>query len=132
MYGDSVSETLRSFLNKFEFPVLQVDKDGRIMLTNDKVNAMLRKSPEEVDGKLGGDVIECVYSKEPGGCGKTVHCKGCAIRNTVMASHDTGESFSNIDAYQDIQTNEGVKRVHFKISTEKILDVVLLKVEPAE
>ena len=37
-------------------------------------------------GLPGGKVFECAYARLPEGCGKTVHCVTCAIRNTVTST----------------------------------------------
>ncbi|MHA1672560.1 MAG: hypothetical protein ACTSYI_02945, partial [Promethearchaeota archaeon] len=70
---------------------------------------------------------QCVYSDLPGGCGKTIHCTGCTIRNSAEKTYETGQSLTNIKAYQILKTPTGPKHKIILISTEKVGDLVLLQ-----
>lgn len=45
---------------------------------------MIKKPIDRVVGLLGGEALECLHSKLPEGCGRTIHCETCAIRNLVL------------------------------------------------
>ena len=97
---------------------------------NDRAAEMVGKNIGQAKGLQGGDVFECKYAKLPGGCGKTIHCSGCTIRNTVTDTLQTGNSHSQVPAtLNTYQQGESVD-VEFLISTEKVNNVVFLKVEP--
>ncbi len=120
--------SLVSFLNSLEGPVLLVDKEGRMLVGNDQACKALGKEADEIAGKLGGELIECIHAKQKGGCGGTIHCKSCTIRNTVMDTLHTGKSHSGVEAYPDLHEFKGDKVVRFTISTEKIGEVVMLQI----
>jgi len=92
---------------------------------------MLGKELKSIERQLGGDVMECTYANLPKGCGKTEHCTGCGIRNTVMKTFSTGEPQKNVKAYQYIETPDGVKRTLFSITTEMVGEIVLLRIDDA-
>lgn len=123
---------LQTFLNMLDMPVLLVDDQGIVQTANVTAQRMLNKELDHIEGFRGGDVMECTYAKQPGGCGNTEHCKACTIRNTIMQTHETGESIINQIAYQDIDTPEGTKRMRFHISTEKVDNIVFLRIDDVE
>ncbi len=116
---------LGEFLDRFTGPVLVVDADGRILTANQRMADMLGKSDRQLSGLLGGEVMECRFARLPEGCGNTVHCKTCAIRNTVMAVMQSGEPLEKVKAY----LNRIDREVELTISAYKRGPVVLLMVD---
>lgn len=123
------AKSLRAFLDQFSKPVFLMTPEGRIVTANSKGLSLLRKKPEEIDGELGGDVFECNYAHLPGGCGNTIHCRTCTIRNTVMDTLKSGMSNIRIPAYPDLHHMTGEIRIRFLITTEKIGESVLLRID---
>jgi PAS domain-containing protein len=121
--------TLDDLLNILEAPVLVVDEQGDIVTGNKKALQMLNKSLDEVKGFKGGDVMECAHAALPGGCGNTIHCAACTIRNNVMHTFETGISKINKQAYLNKRRTDGVEKIRFIISTEKVSDFVLLRID---
>jgi PAS domain-containing protein len=122
--------TLRSFLDSLPVPVLVLEADARVSISNMAARRLLgRTSAEEVEGRLGGDALECAYARLPGGCGQTVHCKACTIRGSVMHTYATGESLDRVTAHQVLGGAGGPRRQAFLIATEKRGDVVLLRID---
>ena len=120
---------LREYLDHLEAPVLVVNGDGVVKTANKVAQDLLQKDLSEIEGYLGGKVFECVHSTEPGGCGETIHCSGCAIRRTVMETLNTGNNQLRVPASLDCKTHTGVCGIHYLISTEKLGEVVLLRVD---
>ena len=86
------------YLDRFDYPVILVEGEGRFVGVNEAAGAMLGRTPEEVIGLLGGEAMECVHSRLPEGCGRTEHCATCTIRNTVSRTHRTGQAVSRVPA----------------------------------
>ena len=120
---------LRAFLDDVAVPVVLVDNEGVVRIANDKVYSMIGKGTEQVEGFSGGDVFQCIYSRLPEGCGNTTHCSGCAIRRTVMETHATGQTRYRVPATLMQQSGEGTNEIRFLISTEKMGDYVLLRID---
>ena len=121
--------SLNEYLNRLGSPVLVMDDDVRVMDFNESARALLGKSAADIEGCYGGDVIECVYAKLPGGCGNTEHCRACTIRKTVTNTDATGDAHVRVPAYQDIETSNGAREMRFTISTEKVGQFVLLRID---
>jgi PAS domain-containing protein len=116
---------LGEYLDQFDHPVLAVNGDRRIVAANQRMADMLGKSERRVFGLLGGEAMECLYSRLPEGCGNTIHCKTCTVRNTVMEVLETGESRERVPAYVD----RGDRRVELTISAHKRDGIVLLVID---
>lgn len=120
---------MREFLDTLSIPIIMVEPGTKIRTANKFARELLGKDLSEIEDHLPGDVIECVHSKSPGGCGSDIHCKSCVIRNSVTETFATGKGFRDVPAYPDIETLSKVKSVGFKISTEKFGDFVLLRID---
>ncbi len=126
-----VGISMKEYLDSLEFPVLLITPDVLVASGNRKALDMLGKETPEICGRAGGDVIECVHSRKPGGCGKQVHCKSCTIRRMVKDTLATGNSHVEVPAYADTSRDAVEKRVSFLISTQKVGESVLLIINHA-
>lgn len=117
------------FLDSLSEPVLVVDGDVAALMANSKAIEVLGKNLPQIKGFKGGNIIECIHAYEPGGCGRTIHCTGCAIRITVEDTYKTGKSHLRVPAYAEISVEGKPKTVGFLISTEKVKELVLLRID---
>ena len=125
--GQIGSSSAQEFLDALGVPVLVVDQDVRVLGASRQAAERLGKSIATLLALKGGDVIECVNA--PVGCGKTIHCRSCAIRNTVRTTYETGGACSRVVAYPDVELSCERKTLCLEISTEKVGEVVLLRVD---
>jgi len=121
--------SLPDFLQSLGMPVLLVDGDVRVRAGNPLAASLVGKDLDALEGTYGGQVVECARARLPGGCGKTVHCRACAIRNTVTDTFRTGRSHSRVPALADQLTADGERVVRFHVSTEKVGAAVLLRID---
>ena len=125
-----IGEPIADFLETIEAPVVVVDQDVVVKAANKKAREILGKEPSRIEGFRGGEVFECIYSTLPGGCGRTIHCNGCAIRRAVAETHASGKALVRIPAYLTCRKGEGSKKsVRFLISTEKVCELVFLRID---
>ena len=119
--------SLEEYLDKFEAPVIIVDRDGRIVAANEMAETVTGRGKSTCDlmGLLGGEVMECMYARLPEGCGRTEHCVACGIRNTVMASMESGKSQVRVP----VKLQKVDKEVRMVISTTRILSLVRIVIE---
>jgi len=122
-------EPLQDFLNRLGVPVLLVESEPRVMTANEPARKLLGKCLGEIEGRRGGELIECVHASQFDGCSQPTHCKTCKIRNTVLETFETGRSFLHVQTFPDIQVGQEVKKMSLEISTEKVRDVVLLRID---
>lgn len=126
--GDGRNElALDRFLNRLPLPVLLVDAHVGVVLANDRAQQVLGKKLPMLRGRLGGDVLECIYARLPGGCGQTVHCQGCQIRRSVTETYRSGCPQRRVPAYLHADSPPEARSIELLISTEKIGDLVLLR-----
>lgn len=120
-----VGVPLNEYIEDIPVPVVTVNSKGHITAANKQTLNMLGKSSEDIFNETGGTVFECQYASLPEGCGNTVHCSACTIRNTVMNTMKTGEPYENVQAFLNEKTSNEMVLL---ISTEKKGGVVFLKV----
>ena len=120
---------LIDFLDGLGVPVLMVDDDGVVELANKPLLALVGKDSSQVRRQRGGDVFECAYARLPEGCGRTVHCSGCAIRRAVTETFITGKSLHKVQAYLNRDTTTELLQLGLLISTEKAWGMVLLRID---
>lgn len=120
------SDELEVFLNKIHKPVLVVNQFGRMISANQKGRELVGKKLDQIQGQLGGDVFDCKYASSPEGCGQTLYCDRCEIRNTVMETLTKGMRQHHLPC----KLNHKSGRVlTFYISTEKKGDTILLSID---
>ena len=119
-------------LDAFPAPVVVVNAAGRITSGNQTAQTMTGKSAQQMAGLPGGNVFECEYSYLPDGCGNTKHCSRCLVRGTVMASMADTHGRTETAAVLNQRTPDGVRVLELKISTEKLADHVLLRVDSVQ
>lgn len=122
---------LREILDTLPAPVLVVNDEGRISEANSLAAARFNGNGSKTFGMRGGDFLECMNARLPGGCGNTVHCRSCTIRNTVMATFEDGEFRERVPAYIDTIEAGQEKKVRFLVSTVRVKDMVWLRIEDA-
>ncbi len=122
-------QSVDRFLNSLGGPVLLVDGQGRVLGLNTAAAAMVRTEPGMAKGHLAGEVLECIYSELPGGCGHTTHCTGCTIRRAFEHTAATGEPVRKAPAFAHVRGLERPTRLSFAISTERLGPLVLVQLE---
>lgn len=119
---------LGEFLDALPQPVLLVDDGVGVV----DANAAARTSypdGDHGDGRLLGDVFECVNARKPGGCGRAVHCSGCTIRHAVEHTFETGEPRLRVPATLTVGSDDEPEEIALYVTTEKVGGRVLLRVE---
>ncbi|MDA8432757.1 MAG: PAS domain-containing protein [Nitrospiraceae bacterium] len=78
----SDSDFLRNIFDAIPSPFFVVDDEVRILYRNSAAAAIT--GGEEIIMERGGDVLECIHSKESAeGCGHAGSCRDCVVRNSV-------------------------------------------------
>ncbi len=130
-FSHNVPQTVKAMLDLINEPVLVIDSLGIIKTANENGLKMLGKDLDAVEDQLG-DALECSYAKLAEGCGRTEHCRTCAIRNVLMETLVNGKCYHKVPAYQKINTPNGERIMRFYVSTEKIGDQILLRIDDVE
>jgi hypothetical protein len=131
LFAEDAGTTLLQFLKTFHVPIIVAD-DEAIRAANPVALQLLRKELPDIIGGKEGNVFECAYASLPEGCGNTVHCSGCVIRNTVMDTYYTGNSHLKLPAALKRGGLDASEDIDLLISTEKLKDIVLLRIDRVE
>lgn len=123
---------LQRYLDKLPEPVLAVDSDVLVSFLNRKAQELVGKSLEQSVQRRGGEVFECIHAASPEGCGRTIHCSGCVIRNSVATTYRTGEPQVLIPATLKKGDPDDPTAIALTITTVKRGDLVLLRVDKVE
>ena len=122
--------SLERHIDNIPIPILLVDRNNVVLTMN-------AKADETLGGKLAtakqllGQVFDCVHSRRAEGCGRSIHCSGCAIRRSVAATFDTGEPQILIPATLTTESPDQLSEAVLTITTVKSDGVVLLRIETA-
>ena len=122
-------EAMDIFLDRLEVPVLLLGEGVDVLTGNKAAREILGKSLPRVPGERLGNIVECVYSQLPEGCGRTVHCRSCTVRKTVLETFKTGKSLEKIKAYPDVQLGSSRKSLNLEVTTQKMGRFVLLRID---
>jgi len=125
-YGIDISK----YVSLLDVPVLIVDDDVTVLDANAPARELAKKPAGRILGSRAGTVFECRYSHLPGGCGRSIHCSGCAIRISVRETWETGQPVVDRPAILNRQSGED-GRIHFLVSTRKEGSAVLLFIRSA-
>lgn len=121
--------TAKGFLNNFKQPIMLVDNVNNVILTNEAAKQTCPVDLNFSDEQRCGNLIGCIHSDLPGGCGATVHCQGCVIRRAILFTDKTGKPCREI-ACNDEHFYQGKRIASMIITTEKLGNRILLKIDP--
>ncbi len=119
-------------MERLDEPGFLVDRDGVMQTANRNGCRLVNKEIDAITGRLTGDVLQCANAKLPGGCGHTVKCSVCSIRNSRIATMETGISLSRVSATRNISTPAGEQYVQFIISTDQLDGHALLRIDDVD
>jgi len=111
---------LGEFLDRFDKPVLVVDSAGSDIAANQKMADLLGKSRREYHGLLGNEISECRHSRNPSGCGQTIHCVTCTIRLLIEQILHDGMAHTDVPAYFDRDGKRNYYFISIKSETNHI------------
>jgi hypothetical protein len=114
------------YLDDLGSPVLLMDGDARVIAMNAKLADLIGADRQAARGLTGGEAFACVHSRLPEGCGRTVHCRECAVRRTVETVARTGKAKERVPAYVDVEAG----RIDLRISAKPAkAGIVQVKIE---
>jgi transcriptional regulator with PAS, ATPase and Fis domain len=126
--GEHAIPRLGELLDKFDVPVMVVNEEFRTLAVNQKLADILGKSDRECHGLLGGEALECKFSKFELECGKTTHCAACVIRGAVQETLDTGMPQTDVPATLEQDNAEVQILISSKMDSE--IQGVVVQIKP--
>jgi hypothetical protein len=126
--SDESGVPLQHYIDSIPLPILLVDNNNTSVGMNTKASEILGRNSETIKSAQFGLVFDCIHSHRPEGCGRTIHCSGCAIRRCVAETFSTGGSQIAIPATLSVAKAES--DVALTITTVKSGRFVLMRVDP--
>jgi hypothetical protein len=123
---------MRNLVDYFETldsPIFVANGDSRFIAANTLARTLAGGNPSEIESWLIADSLDCVWADVYGGCGEAECCRACLIIHALTETIATGRAITRKPAYLDVQTENGVERQHYLISTLKAGEAVLLKMD---
>lgn len=111
-------------------PILLMQGNPRqVVIANRRALALFGKEPAAVEAHRGGQVFDCVHSFTEAGCGKDLNCENCTIKNAIVDTFTTGSPQQGVAATLQLRKAGGIESRVVQISTEKIGELALVRVE---
>ena len=115
------ADFLLELLNAVPSMLFIVDSDVRIYHINAAAARDFQLDRDAIFMMPGGEVLHCIHATEPpGGCGKSVVCKDCMLRNSVHEAMK-GQQVVRACAKLDLVTREGTTEVQLLISAAPLV-----------
>ncbi len=125
--------TLKRLVDALDAPLLVMQKEPRQVYTaNRKALELFDKELEKVEKRRGGQVFDCLHAFTEAGCGRDAHCEPCRIKNAIVETLSTGRPCSGVSAVLDIKKGEGISFYTLQISTEKVGEMALVRIDRYE
>lgn len=123
----------REFLEAIEAPVLLMQGNPRQVVTaNQRALELFGKRLHEVEGRRGGQVLDCLHSFSAAGCGMDTNCEHCAIKGAIVDTFTTGMPHEAVSATLPV-IKAGVAGYRtLQVSTKKVGDLALVRIERYE
>jgi transcriptional regulator of aromatic amino acid metabolism len=119
-----------AFLDALESPCLLIQTDKKQVVTaNKKACELFGKNLAQIEGRSGGQVIDCVHAFNVESSCKNINCVNCKLGNAVIKTFTTAQSQEGVQTLLDIKKNSEIKLYFMQLSTEKIGDLVLVIVD---
>jgi PAS domain S-box-containing protein len=110
--GPPLAPPTAEIFEAYPAPTLIVDDDVRILAANRAALELIASDGKTPSGTLGrgGELLRCIHSSGPGGCGRQPLCEECVIRSAVRSAF----------------VNGGVQRAQAELQVERDGKVLLL------
>ncbi|MEW6712416.1 MAG: PAS domain-containing protein [Candidatus Riflebacteria bacterium] len=122
---------VQAFLDSFSQAIMMVDNLNNVIVANKAAKKLSKIDFDMFEQPRCGNLIGCIHSDAPEGCGATVHCQGCVIRRSILETDKTGRPCREI-ACADKFFYQGNRVANMVVTTEKVGDRILLKIEPID
>lgn len=119
---------LQAFIEGLAVPIVVIDGNFRLRAFNQAAEMALGKTAGDTLEQLPGKVFDCENSRLSGGCGKTIHCSGCAIRLAIEETYRTGRPQMDVRATL-IRPSTSSADASLFIHTFRAGDAVVLRVD---
>lgn len=124
-------EKYKEFSDLVPEPTFVVSNQGIVKGINSTGIKELGLTQQDIE-RPGGEVFKCINAFRGGGCGQNEECKSCPIRTKVINTFKTGEGHLKESGIMSLQNLNAYKNFKVTVTTERVGDYVLLRVDGLE
>jgi len=121
--------SLVPLLDRYSEPVMVVDSAGRLLSCNRLAEGVLGRRLIGIRGLLPGEFMKCGVATKHTGCGRGVKCGDCNLRQAIRTTFNEGRPIQKLPVALDAIHNGKVSIRRFTLSTQKVGEVVQLRIE---
>jgi len=111
-------EELEAIYENAPLLMLLLDSERRVRKGNKHATDFIGASEESMMMQRGGEVLGCIHRLDhPNGCGFGPGCEECTIRNTVLETFRTGQSFNQEETSLPLIREQEETEFTFLVST---------------
>jgi hypothetical protein len=119
-----------AFLDAIEYPSLLIRTDkNKVLTANLKACALIGKDLAQIEGRSGGQAIDCVHAFNVENSCRNMPCINCKLGNAVIKTFATSQSHQGVQTLIETKKNNEIRLCLLQLSTEKIGDLVLVIVD---
>ncbi len=119
-----------AFLDALDSPSLLIQANQKKVLTaNQQACKLFGKDLSQIEGRRGGQVIDCLHAHKDDGVCKDTNCQNCKLRDTIEKTFATAQSHDGVQTLLDVKKKNKIQPYFMQVSTEKIGDLVLVIVD---
>jgi hypothetical protein len=123
----------RNLVEAVDAPILLMQGNPRQVITaNEQALVFFGKGLSQVEGVRGGSVFDCIHSFSEAGCGKDEHCENCPIKDAIVDTFVTSTSHRHVSTVLKLKKKNEIEDYRIRVSTEKLADWALVKIEQCE
>ncbi len=122
-------QSIAAFIEGVDAPVIVFDSDVTIIAANKKA-LVIHPYATPVPGRTTpGEMVQCAYAKLPEGCGNTIHCYGCAVRNAIEKTMETGAGVNRLPTYKKVFIDDDIvdKKIYMTVQQSHELIYVIIE-----
>ncbi len=113
---DTESHFAKFILSELPLPVAIANSKVEVEAINIAAQKFFCLSADEARLRKCGEVLKCIHAAHPEGCGGTLACKNCVLRNSVLQSLQ-GKTVSRNKGFFHVFDNNEIKRLTLLITT---------------
>ncbi len=115
------SDTLNQIFKNAPYVLIMLNQQLEVVNINEEGIEFTQRSFEEIKGKRGGVIFNCINSFSQGGCGNNPDCNNCSVRKAAKYTIETGESIIAKESDLTVLWNGKPKELNLLISTTPII-----------
>lgn len=119
----------RRLLDGIEGPALLLQGNPRVVVSaNGSAQELFAKNLQQIEGRRGGQVFDCLHSFSTAGCGLDENCEACTIKGAIVDTLTTGARHAEVTATLPVRKNGVPGYRVLQVATEKVGDLALVRI----